>query len=308
MVAVDAQTGKLVWKTPVGEHNGHDNDDLLAMDGQTSKLHFPDVLFPGNNGGVESQLASNGTTVFAAANNLKATFTGQEGYADLKVAPVTSGTGDLVAIDEETGKIEWDTKLPSSPYGGATIANNIVFTTTFNGTLLAFNAATGKELWHSSMPDGTNAPVAVVGDTVLTAATIAPKGQKPFIVAYRLGAKGGFPSASTGTSTSSSSTSSSAPAKGTIAIAANPSGLLKYTQSKLTANAGKVTIAFTNSSPLAHDVVLVNSAKTIVGQTPVFQGGTKTFTVTLTPGTYTYYCSVPGHREAGMQGTLTVSS
>ena len=35
-------------------------------------------------------------------------------------------------------------------------------------------------------------------------------------------------------------------------------------------------------------------------------GGTKTLTMTLAPGTYTYYCSVPGHRQAGMQGTLTV--
>jgi uncharacterized cupredoxin-like copper-binding protein len=45
----------------------------------------------------------------------------------------------------------------------------------------------------------------------------------------------------------------------------------------------------------------------VLGATPTFQGGTKTLTLDLKPGTYTFYCSVPGHRAAGMQGTLTVS-
>jgi uncharacterized cupredoxin-like copper-binding protein len=48
------------------------------------------------------------------------------------------------------------------------------------------------------------------------------------------------------------------------------------------------------------------SAGRIVGGTPTFQGGSRTLTLNLKPGTYTFFCSVPGHREAGMQGTLTV--
>jgi plastocyanin len=92
-----------------------------------------------------------------------------------------------------------------------------------------------------------------------------------------------------------------------VSITANPYGQLKYTSSSLSTTAGKVEIVFTNNSPLSHDVVLVNSKNKILGQTPIFSGGTKSFTVTLTAGKYIYYCSVPGHREAGMQGTLTVS-
>jgi plastocyanin len=81
---------------------------------------------------------------------------------------------------------------------------------------------------------------------------------------------------------------------------------LAFNTDQETANAGKVTMDFTNNSALDHDVVLTDSQNKIVGKTPVFDGGTKGFSATLKPGTYTYYCSVPGHREAGMQGTLTV--
>jgi plastocyanin len=81
---------------------------------------------------------------------------------------------------------------------------------------------------------------------------------------------------------------------------------LLFTTNKLTARSGKVTIAFTNNSSLQHNFTLVNSANTVLGKTPTFAGGAKSFSTTLKPGTYTYYCSVPGHRQAGMQGTLTV--
>jgi uncharacterized cupredoxin-like copper-binding protein len=88
-------------------------------------------------------------------------------------------------------------------------------------------------------------------------------------------------------------------------ISADPSGQLSFTQTNVTAKAGKVTITFTNSSPIAHNLTIA-SPSGLVGATPTFTGGTKTLTVTLKPGTYQFYCTVPGHRQAGMQGTLTV--
>ena len=192
LVAVNARTGKLAWKRSVGVHNGHDNDHLFAEDGQTSRLHTPEVIEPGDFGGIESPLASNGTTVFAAVNNLPVTYTGPA-LADLKPPRFNAGTGDLVAVNEATGKVEWDQKLPSSPYGAATIVNNVVFTTTYNGTLYAFNTSTGAELWHAALSSTTNAPVAVVGNTVLTAASFPSAAGHGLIIAYRLGAHGTLP-------------------------------------------------------------------------------------------------------------------
>ena len=66
-----------------------------------------------------------------------------------------------------------------------------------------------------------------------------------------------------------------------------------------------MTITLTNSSPLEHDVTVSEGSK-VVGATPVFTGGTKSVTLKLKAGNYTFYCSVPGHRQAGMEGTLTV--
>jgi plastocyanin len=115
------------------------------------------------------------------------------------------------------------------------------------------------------------------------------------------------PASSTPSSSSSGSGSSSSGGGSTISESADPSGQLKFTKSDLTAKAGKATIDFTNSSQLPHNMTIVDSSGKQVGATPTFAGGTKSFTADLKPGKYTFYCSVPGHRQAGMQGTLTVS-
>ena len=168
LIGVDAQTGKLLWKRSVGVHNGHDNDHLAALKRDFSKLQIPETIEPGDLGGIESQLAPNGTTVFAAANNLPAVYKAQA-FGAVTFAPLNKGTGDFVAVDEATGAVKWDKKLSSSPYGGATVANDVVFTTTFDGTLHGFNADTGKQVWSTKLSAGTNAPVIVNGDTLITA-------------------------------------------------------------------------------------------------------------------------------------------
>jgi plastocyanin len=93
-----------------------------------------------------------------------------------------------------------------------------------------------------------------------------------------------------------------------LALAADPSGQLKFDKTTLTAKAGKVQITFTNDSPVPHNVTVQSGTSgPAIAATPTFSKGSKTITMTLKPGKYTYYCSVPGHREAGMLGTLTVS-
>jgi plastocyanin len=89
-------------------------------------------------------------------------------------------------------------------------------------------------------------------------------------------------------------------------VEADPSGALAYTTDEATAKAGKVSVNFTNSSPVPHDVRIEDSGGKDVGGTEVISESNETATVNLKPGDYTFYCSVPGHRQGGMEGTLSV--
>lgn len=91
-----------------------------------------------------------------------------------------------------------------------------------------------------------------------------------------------------------------------ISIEANPEGNLEFVQKSATAKAGSDTLEFTNESPVPHDVKIENSSGEEVGGVEPVSEGSESTTVKLKPGTYTFYCSIPGHREAGMEGTLTV--
>jgi plastocyanin len=147
----------------------------------------------------------------------------------------------------------------------------------------------------SEAPASTESTPAASTPTASTPAKTTPAKKAP--------AKKEAPKATTGTPAPPSSPAAAAT---TLKLAANPAGQLAYTTKSLSAKAGKVTIDFSNASPVEHDVAIAQGT-TVVGQTPVFTGGSKTVTVTLKPGKYSFYCTVPGHRAAGMEGTLTVS-
>jgi plastocyanin len=91
---------------------------------------------------------------------------------------------------------------------------------------------------------------------------------------------------------------------GTVQLAADPTNIA-YDTTSLSSKPGKVTIDFTNPSALEHDVAIEGEGKEIAGSELIAEGKTSVSTE-LASGTYTFYCTVPGHREAGMEGTLTV--
>ena len=93
----------------------------------------------------------------------------------------------------------------------------------------------------------------------------------------------------------------------TISLEADPDGQLAYTTDTLSAKAGNVTIAFDNPASITHDVAVNDSGGSEVGKSDLIaQDSTTLVLENLRPGNYTFYCTVPGHKEAGMEGTLTV--
>jgi plastocyanin len=107
-------------------------------------------------------------------------------------------------------------------------------------------------------------------------------------------------------STSGSSGGAKAGGKsGNLTIAADSSGQLKFDKTSLSAKAGKVTITMDNPSPVPHAIAVEGSGVDKHGQT-VQMGGKSTVSVTLKAGKYTFYCPVDGHKQAGMEGPLTV--
>jgi plastocyanin len=94
---------------------------------------------------------------------------------------------------------------------------------------------------------------------------------------------------------------------GKLELEASPTGQLAYTANKATATAGQVTISMKNMSGVQHNVaVQPGTSGPVIGATGFITKGSTSVTVNLKPGTYTFFCQVPGHRAAGMEGNLTV--
>lgn len=92
---------------------------------------------------------------------------------------------------------------------------------------------------------------------------------------------------------------------GKLELPADPSGQLAYITKVATAPAGALQIDSKNESATPHDIAIEGNGVDEGGKT-VASGGVSTVSVTLKAGEYTYYCTLPGHREGGMLGKLTV--
>jgi plastocyanin len=135
------------------------------------------------------------------------------------------------------------------------------------------------------------------------------------VAALALAACGGGGSSSTATteaSTEATAPTSEAGGKeeaatgSTIKFEANPAGQLMFTAMTATGKAGDDTIDFKNPSSVPHNVAIEDSAGETVAETKTITESETSTKVELEAGKYTFFCSVPGHREAGMEGTLTV--
>jgi uncharacterized cupredoxin-like copper-binding protein len=92
-----------------------------------------------------------------------------------------------------------------------------------------------------------------------------------------------------------------------LEVSAVPDGSLAFEEDSLQTEAGSVTVTFRNPAPVAHDFCVEDPGGEEIGCTNIVaDGDTSTTTLDLEPGEYTFFCSVAGHREGGMEGPLTV--
>jgi alcohol dehydrogenase (cytochrome c) len=182
--AMNASTGKLIWETPVGEHSISDNYSLEAMAHKLT-LKAPYTILPGGLGGVLSNPAMAGSTVYVATVDLRFTLAKMSYPLG---APDGQGTGEIEALNVTTGKVEWDTKVPAMPLGAMTVANDLVFTTLYTGVLVALNRSTGAIVYEHNLPTSANAPIAIAGNAILVPAggpdLYGVTGGSPQLVAY----------------------------------------------------------------------------------------------------------------------------
>jgi plastocyanin len=107
-------------------------------------------------------------------------------------------------------------------------------------------------------------------------------------------------------STASGTAGKSAGKTTALELAADPNGDLKFNKSKLSAKPGAITINFDNPSSVPHDVAVREGNKELGKSDVITSDSTKLELASVKAGNYTFFCSVPGHEQAGMKGTLTV--
>lgn len=186
VVAFDRNSGEVLWNTPVGTHN---NDSLTALPQGVTEVS------PGPLGGVETVMAySSDDVVYVPYVDMTVKYTPTEFVRES--FNLGAARGGLTAIDAKTGKKLWDVKLDSMNVGGATVVNDLVFTSTYDGKIYAFNRQDGRQVWGYQAPGNINGWPAVRGDTILFPVGV---GKAPAMLAFRIDANTTTPSSTTNT-------------------------------------------------------------------------------------------------------------
>jgi plastocyanin len=135
--------------------------------------------------------------------------------------------------------------------------------------------------------------------------TLAALGAGLLLTVVALAGCGGSSSSASETTTDETTTAAGG-VETTLELAADPTGQLEFDKTTLEAPAGSVTIVLTNDSSVPHNVAIEGNGVEVTSDT-ISNGETTKVTADLKPGTYTFECTIPGHEEAGMKGTLTVT-
>jgi alcohol dehydrogenase (cytochrome c) len=174
--AFRAADGQPLWTVSVGKHQ-NDTGPLPAT---------PVAVMPGTLGGIETPMAVSRGVLYVPWIDLAANEESTENVPGLP--DFAAGRGGLIAIDVATGRVLWTHPLPQMDVGGATVANDVVFTSTYDGTVYALDTRTGATLWTATTPAGINGSPAIDGDTLLVSAAATGFSANPTLglVAYSL--------------------------------------------------------------------------------------------------------------------------
>jgi outer membrane protein assembly factor BamB len=221
LLVLDARTGKLLWHDQVTPHDIRDYDFeatpviagtrvigagkaglVIAWDRDTRRrlwttrvgLHRNDVgplprrkvtVCPGLLGGVETPMAYADERVFVTAVDLCVPESAISTPTLDSVDP-SRGTGLLAALDAATGDRLWTRRFPSPDFGCATVANDVVFTSTYDGTVYGLAARDGRVLWRAKLRAGLNSCPAIAGDQLFVGAGVPRRGSVEELVAFAL--------------------------------------------------------------------------------------------------------------------------
>ena len=149
--------GNVLWDTLVGMHQ---NDDVASFEGDLEVL-------PGAAGGILTPIAIADGVVYVSAVNAPITYAGPEESSSGAGARLGTFKSQFVAIDAATGDILWDVQLAGDSFGGATVVNDLVFTSILSGLILALDRETGETVWTYQAPGGINGWPAVVENMLI---------------------------------------------------------------------------------------------------------------------------------------------